>query len=660
MNGLIASRRFLASLGVLAACLVAGATTSVLLGQDENWDLRNYHLYNGYAALHDRFHTDLAAAGLQSWINPTLDIPYAWLALDPLSAHPVILTALMGIWYGALVAVILGVGWKVYRFLPNKLRWTATAAATVLAATGAALFSQVGTTFNEIQTATLVLGTVWLLLHTSCIATPESRVPMVVAGALLGAAAGLKITSAIYAPAVLIALSAISRRPRVIGNAISLSLGGVAGFLVGGGWWAARLYAVYRSPTFPFFNGIFHSPWYPPVNFFDRRFLPHTVWQTLFYPLFWTSRNRMLVTEIPFRDWRMAVAFVLGLLSVVALASSYTASRASEAGRSDSPLLPREGRFLLLFAAVSYIFWIGTTAILRYAVPLEVSFAISIPLLLWIVLRPETGQKVRTGAWLVVNGLVVAVVLVTTQYPEWGRVPYGSRVVSADMSWVPHGALVVMVGAPIAYTIPFTSPDRQVSFVGLTDVVFESRGWKLADEVTRRIATHHGPIAIIWENNDAWRLPSLPDMGLQTIPGTCHSFYGSFETEKDRGLNWCLARASVHRLNSAFWKLASLRYNEIEVPEPVDGWSYAGFRNAVGKKAARKYYVDNFEYLWSSRLNRPPPAQFDDKIMVDTLYILSSPLKSRAIRAMNRSRDLLATVDGILVLAPNWRATSPK
>src|SRR5205814_4678725 len=112
------SRRTWSPVLLIIACLSLGALASVFLGQDANWDLRNYHLYNGYAALHGRFPADLAPANLQSWINPTLDIPYAWLALGPLAAHPEILTAFMGLWYGALLAVVLGLSWSVYRFLP--------------------------------------------------------------------------------------------------------------------------------------------------------------------------------------------------------------------------------------------------------------------------------------------------------------------------------------------------------------------------------------------------------------------------------------------------------------------------------------------------------------------------------------------------------------
>jgi hypothetical protein len=52
---------------------------AVAKGQDGNWDLRNYHLYNPWAWLNDRLTTDLAPAGLQSYFNPLIDLPYFFL-----------------------------------------------------------------------------------------------------------------------------------------------------------------------------------------------------------------------------------------------------------------------------------------------------------------------------------------------------------------------------------------------------------------------------------------------------------------------------------------------------------------------------------------------------------------------------------------------------
>jgi hypothetical protein len=59
-------RQALPVIGIVLFCLFLGAGISVLLGQDGNWDIRNYHLYIGWAALHGRLGIDLAAASIQS------------------------------------------------------------------------------------------------------------------------------------------------------------------------------------------------------------------------------------------------------------------------------------------------------------------------------------------------------------------------------------------------------------------------------------------------------------------------------------------------------------------------------------------------------------------------------------------------------------------
>src|SRR5262245_35908281 len=69
------------------AVLVLCGTSSLLatvVGKDVNWDLFNYHFYNGYAFLTDRAHKDIAPAQLQTFLNPLLDVPL-YLAISHLS-----------------------------------------------------------------------------------------------------------------------------------------------------------------------------------------------------------------------------------------------------------------------------------------------------------------------------------------------------------------------------------------------------------------------------------------------------------------------------------------------------------------------------------------------------------------------------------------------
>ena len=51
--------------GQLVICLAGGALASWWLGQDANFDLKNYHLYNPFALLEGRHEIDFAVAAFQ-------------------------------------------------------------------------------------------------------------------------------------------------------------------------------------------------------------------------------------------------------------------------------------------------------------------------------------------------------------------------------------------------------------------------------------------------------------------------------------------------------------------------------------------------------------------------------------------------------------------
>ena len=53
---------------------------TLAFGMDANWDLRNYHWYNGYAMLTGRIGRDLLAAQMPTFYSPFLDVPFYWLA----------------------------------------------------------------------------------------------------------------------------------------------------------------------------------------------------------------------------------------------------------------------------------------------------------------------------------------------------------------------------------------------------------------------------------------------------------------------------------------------------------------------------------------------------------------------------------------------------
>lgn len=475
----------------VAACLSFGVLCSVLHGQDASWDLRNYHLYNAWALLHGRLALDLAPAGMQSYFNPLLDLPYFLLGTGPLAHLPRVLAALQGLWYGGVAFVLLRIVVRLAD-LQGRTFGAGDLFAVLIGATGTMAFSQAGLSSNEMPLALLVLVAVYLLLPLcgmDPVARPDARAAL--AGLLCGLAAGLKPTAIIYPPALLCALllaCEVGNRPWRMG----LLFGGAAlgGFLVAYGWWGWTLYELTGNPVFPMFNQFFHSDWVPAASGTDGRFLPRSLGQWLFYPFYWIRKGRNVVTEALFADPRYALA-MLGLALLAALA--WFRRGQPEPGR-------RSVRFLAVFVVLAYVAWLRLFSILRYAIPIEALTGI----LLLLALQALSGgvRKGTAPRWLA-WGMAGLFLLSAgcSRYPEWGHAKYASTVFDVKAPSIEQGSLVLVVGQPLAYIVPFISHAQSDRFVGLTWFNQQANGHRLDALVRERLRTHHGPVYALLDEN---------------------------------------------------------------------------------------------------------------------------------------------------------------
>src|ERR1051325_11236165 len=76
---------------------VAFGALSVHFGQDANWDLKSYHLYNPFQLLNGRLRLDFNAVGFQNLFNPLLDLPYYFISVSLLPHHPRVVAFIMGL-----------------------------------------------------------------------------------------------------------------------------------------------------------------------------------------------------------------------------------------------------------------------------------------------------------------------------------------------------------------------------------------------------------------------------------------------------------------------------------------------------------------------------------------------------------------------------------
>ncbi|MGN6329865.1 MAG: hypothetical protein ACTHL5_13135 [Rhodanobacter sp.] len=486
-------RKFLGARALLA-CLSFGALLSVLRGQDANWDLKNYHLYNAWAGLHGRLTLDLAPAGLQSFFNPLLDMPYFLLGTGPLQHWPRLLAAVQGLWYGGLVFMLFRVAIRLAALRGRTFGW-ADVWAVLIGVTGTMTVSQTGSSFNELPLALFTLSSLYVLLPLCADTPPRPSRRALLAGLLSGLAAGLKPTAVVYAPALVLGLLlALGMRRQAWRLALLFGLGALAGFVLAYGWWGWQLYELTGNPIFPLFNQVFHSPWAPAVGGTDRQYLPRDLGQWLFYPLYWLGKNQHLVTEVNFADARYALAG----LATLALVSLPRLLRRRPVDRSV--------RLLLVFVTTAYVLWLCLFSILRYAVPLELLSG----LLLLAALQLFTPADAAPGRWLVWAMAGTFLLLAGfSRYPGWGHVPYADVAFDVRPPAVKQGGLVLVVGQPNAYVIPFLPHAQDNRYIGLSWFTRSALGFRLDALIRERIATRAGAVYAVLRDDAGDDLPLL-------------------------------------------------------------------------------------------------------------------------------------------------------
>ncbi|HEV8268851.1 MAG TPA: hypothetical protein VGR00_11470, partial [Thermoanaerobaculia bacterium] len=433
--------RWAGSLALLASCIVASGSVSLLLGQDVNWDLKNYHFYGPYAFLHGRLGWDVAPAQVQSYLNPVVDLPFYFFATAIPSARVVafLMAASTGVAVFFLVRILL----SSFRTSDRRDGWVRFAAALAIGVTGAAGVSTIGSTMGEWPSVAMLLAAIYVVLRSDTV----SRARLFAAGALVGAGAGLKPTYVIYGAAFFVAIFALIPKGSRVRDAATYSGAALLGFAATTGFWCATLQRHLGSPVFPILNGVVKSPFWEPISLRDVRFLPRTLGQAIAYP-FLFARKSHLVAEVSFVDYRIAALFVLAVLC----GANWMVRRGRAQGETIGAEL-RARRFLIVFSAVAYVAWLVSFGIYRYLVPLEILSGLLI--VSGVVFLAGNGAMSRFAV------LAATVAIVASTRPmNWGRKPFDGAFFQVSVPDLSQ-ALVLIASSnpvssdPVSYLIPF-------------------------------------------------------------------------------------------------------------------------------------------------------------------------------------------------------------
>lgn len=434
------ARNHLAALPVIAGSALAGAIYACVAGEDINWDWQNYHEYAGFALVHGRFDVDVAPGGFQSFLNPLI-------YLLPYVIRHGLGAPWWGIALGALHGLNLALVWWVSRVLLGRASDAVTlSAAVIIAALSPMALSEVGTSFADILTAMPILAGVALMFSDD----DDRGRRFVLAGLLIGAATGLKLTNATFLIGAGVSLLLVARPLRAI---IGFGAGSALAVIVTAGPWALKMARDYGSPLYPFYNTIFRSPEAPLVSIADTRFMPAGLLDALAYPFYWVVGQHPS-SEWPFRDPRFAAVMVL----LIALVASGLWQRRE--------VLPLRDRRLIIFFSASYIIWMLAFSIQRYLVPLELLSAPLIVLLLIRLMQVRREPFERHGRLSRRQRVVIATaalaIALASQPSDWMRRPWSDPYRPQLALALHEPATFLLLHKPLGYVTSFLPAGSRV------------------------------------------------------------------------------------------------------------------------------------------------------------------------------------------------------
>ena len=351
------SKRLTALVGL--AGLAASIAVTVASGQDQNFDLITYHFYLGYSAFHERLAQDFLAASGPAYQSP---LPFALLyLLDSLGVPPLFNAAL----HAALHAVNLLLLFLLTRQLASGTParedpwllvafWLAGAVAPIY-------WNLVGTSFADLLACVPVLGALWLAAGSLAAhgAAPARR-RLAAAGVLIGLAVAMRVHNVVFAAALALALCLLpGRKPAALALFAGAAL---AAWLAAGAPLAWSLYREFGNPVFPFYNGVFRSPDFPPASLAMGILVPPGLGDALSLPFRIAQPRPWVYTEMALADVRPAFLVLAAALAALAWA------RRRSAGERAAPAAPR--RLIMLFFVLGGALWLATSANARFGAAL--------------------------------------------------------------------------------------------------------------------------------------------------------------------------------------------------------------------------------------------------------------------------------------------------
>ena len=454
--------------GLVFVCIILILRFQTESGFSRDFDLENYHFYNPYALLTNRYDVDvdIAPAQLQTYLNPIADIPF-YLSVVLFNDHPHLVSLLLNI--SIIINVVLV--YLICRVLTTDIqhpliRGGIIGVALLLVLAAPTIQLELGTTSGDFRGSWAILLNLYIFLR--IIQGTAKLRWLYVAGFILGMMAGLKLTVA-FVGAIPLFLTAvyITWRYSILTwrNLVFWCVTIGVGFLLAGGFWMLLLMSEYGgNPLLPFYNGIFKSPYFLERNWTPNQDLPKSLGEALLFPILVFASDDVSFGAI-FSDPTLFV----GLVMVMVLGAWLGFRRIQRRGEAaESHVLPNGIGALILFYGCAYVIWLFTSGIVRYVAHLSMLTAILAPVGLYYVFT--NFRRYRLIIWLLASVLIVFFVAVESD-PRFLRRNVRDAFFEVIPPSVEDGSHVFLLfERPMSYVVPFMNPNAH--YIGFENNIY--------------------------------------------------------------------------------------------------------------------------------------------------------------------------------------------
>lgn len=478
---MISSRKF--DFLILVILIITGIIAINFLGKELSWDFAAYHYYSAYAFLNDRIGFDIIPCGIQSYLNPILDIPFYFL-VKYFNDYPRIIMSIQSLYWAFSSFCVYLIAKKVF-VSEHKIFFAVFS--TIIGATAFTPVLEIGTTWNDLPIC--IMFFIVLLIFANYLFSEDSlkrTMWLTTAGFILGMAVGLKSSAALFLLGIIMSLIFLS--PTFTGGGgtsinnknkfeffksnlfktfkvITLFIIAViVGYLITNGYWMYILYSKFQNPFFPYYNNIFKSEYAPLLNFMDTRHLPTNLKEYLFYPFYFTIFPKVM-ENAPYKDLRFVILFISFFIIIFGNIIAAVNRKLYFSQKLAKHIDLKFTNFITLSFIISYIYWVNTSGVLRYILPIEFLCGIFFSIILIYLTILMNNIKLSKIIAVIFIGFIFA----TTKYPEqwWTREQYNStKFLNIPNLELPDNAVVLELGGyPPSAFIPFQNPKAKFVYI---------------------------------------------------------------------------------------------------------------------------------------------------------------------------------------------------